>query len=140
VYSRSIPVNKTFPSKCLQRKLFSLSALLTSRFHVVLLPFSCREVWISCPIFMSPVRIKFISLVASGFLAISVSYCLSKEASTALHHVSHWVGPTGAIPKGGCPKHGSTSLNSSTTLLWVGSRLTSTAKEHSTSFANQSNQ
>jgi hypothetical protein len=48
------------------------------------LPFCCGEVWISCPIYMSPVLIKFISLVVSGFLAISVSYCLSKEASTAL--------------------------------------------------------
>jgi hypothetical protein len=46
---------------------------------------------------------------------------LSKEASTALHRVSHWVGPTSAIPKVSCPEHGSTSLNSSTTLLWVGS-------------------
>jgi hypothetical protein len=66
---------------------------------------------------MSPVRIKFISLVASGFLAISASYYLSKEASTAFHRVSHWVGPTGAIPKASCPEHGSASLNSSTSLL-----------------------
>jgi hypothetical protein len=57
---------------------------------------------------------------------------LSKEASTALHRVSHWVGPTGAIFKAGSPEHGSTSHNSSTTLLCVGSRFTSTAKEHST--------
>jgi hypothetical protein len=56
-------------------------------------------------------------LVASGFLAISASYCLSKEASTAHHHVSHWVGPTGAIPKASCPEHGSASHNSSTMLL-----------------------
>jgi hypothetical protein len=66
---------------------------------------------------MSPVRIKFIFLVASGLLGISVSHCLSNEASTALHRVSHWVGPTGAIPKAVCPEHGSASPNSSTTLL-----------------------
>jgi hypothetical protein len=39
VYSRSIPVNKAFPSKCLKRTLFSFSALSTSRFHVAPLPF-----------------------------------------------------------------------------------------------------
>jgi hypothetical protein len=44
-YSCSIPVNKTFPSKCLQRTLFSLSALSISRFHVAPLPFCCGEVW-----------------------------------------------------------------------------------------------
>jgi hypothetical protein len=48
---------------------------------------------------MNPVRIKFISSVASGLLATSVSCCLSMKASTALHHVSHWVVPTSAIPK-----------------------------------------
>jgi hypothetical protein len=64
---------------------------------------------------------------------------LSKEASTALHCVSHWVGPSSAIPNAGCLEHGSASLNSSTTLLWLGSRLTFTAKEHSASFTNQSN-
>jgi hypothetical protein len=41
--------------------------LSTSRFHVAPLPFCCGEVWISCPIFMSPVRIKFISLDAPDF-------------------------------------------------------------------------
>jgi hypothetical protein len=113
--------------------------LSTSRFHVAQLPFCCGEVWISCPILMSLVRIKFISLVASGILATSVSYCLSNEASTALHRVSLWVGPTGAIPKASSPEHGSPSFSSSTTLLWVGSRLTFTTNEHSASFANQSN-
>jgi hypothetical protein len=49
------------------------------------------------------------------------------------------VGPTCSMPKAIWPEHGSASLTSSTTLLWVGSRLTFTAKEHSTSLANQSN-
>jgi hypothetical protein len=42
---------------------------------------------------------------------------LSKEASTALHRVSHWVGPICDIPKASRPLHGSASLNSCTTLL-----------------------
>jgi hypothetical protein len=66
---------------------------------------------------MSSIRINFISLVASVSLDISVSYCLLKEASTAFHRVSHWVGPTGTIPKASSPAHFRASLNFSTTLL-----------------------
>jgi hypothetical protein len=47
--------------------------------------------------FMSDVRTKSLSCVASGLLAIRVSCCLSKETSTLRHRASHWVGPTSAM-------------------------------------------
>jgi hypothetical protein len=38
---------------------------------------------------------------------------LSKEASTAFHRFSHWVGPTCSIPKAIWPEHFSASHNAS---------------------------
>jgi hypothetical protein len=93
-YSRSIPVNKAFPSKCLQRTLFSFSTLSISRFHMAPLPFCCAEVWINCSVFMSHVLIKIISLVASGLLAISVSHaCQRKQAPPSIVSHTGWAPP-----------------------------------------------
>jgi hypothetical protein len=91
------------------------------------------------PYFYGPCPDYIYFLGCFRIFTISVSYYLSNEASIAFHRVSHWVDPTGAIPKASCPEHGSASPNSSTKLLRVWSRLTFTANEHSTSFANQSN-
>jgi hypothetical protein len=59
----------------------------------------------SCPIFTSSVRTKFISSVASGLLVIRVSCCLSKEESTKRHRVSHCVGPTSSMTRASWPEH-----------------------------------
>jgi hypothetical protein len=48
---------------------------------------------------------KIISSVASGLLAIRVSPCLSKEASTKRHCVSHCVGPTSSMTRASWSEH-----------------------------------